>query len=60
MSQLVTDAGKSDSPKPSPATPTTESARRALFRHVATKLRAAQSDDEAADALEALVELSRE
>lgn len=57
MSAVVTDAGKTDSPT-SPAA--ASAARRALFRHVAKTLRAAQSDDEAADALEALVELTKE
>lgn len=34
--------------------------RRARIREVAQRLRAAQSDDEAADALEAAIELAKE
>lgn len=48
---LVTGAGAD----PRPAAPT----RKTLTREVARKLRSAQSDDEATEALEALIELAK-
>lgn len=51
---VVTDAGLESGRPAKPANP-----RREYLKQIASRLRGAQSDDDAADALEAMIELSR-
>ena len=57
MSWVIKDAGLSDS---APRAGTPGEVRKVRLREIAQKLRAAQSDEEAADALEAAIELARD
>lgn len=58
MSGVIKDAGKGS--WPAPYNETAASTRRARLLATATQLRSAKSDEEAADALEAVLELSKD